>query len=74
MTNSDAIIAVVDREVQAKSELFTHAARKALIIKTVLNATKVVATSHGLSLADIDDIDGFLNMPYVPLETKEVEG
>lgn len=73
-TNSDSIISAVDDEVRLHAEQFTHACWKALIIKTVLHAAQAVAKNHGMTLADIEDIDGFLSMPYVPLETKDVAG
>ncbi len=73
-TNSDAIVRAVDDEVQLHAKQFTHARRKALIIKTVLHAAQAVAKNHGMTLADIEDIDGFLSMPYVPLETNDVAG
>jgi len=74
MTNSDVIVSAADERLDYMSVLLSRQERKALIVKTILELTAAVAKDHGLSLADIEDLDGFLSMPYVPLETKEVVG
>jgi hypothetical protein len=74
MTNSDVIVSAADERLDYMSVLLSRQERKALIVKTILELTAAVAKDHGLTLADIEDIDGFLSMPYVPLETKEVVG
>lgn len=74
MTNSDVIVSAADERLDYMSVLLSRQERKACIVKTILELTAAVAKDHGLSLADIEDIDGFLSMPYVPLETKDVAG
>lgn len=74
MTNSDVIVSAADERLDYMSVLLSRQERKARIVKTILELTAAVAKDHGLTLADIEDIDSFLSMPYVPLETKDVAG